>query len=113
MKDLEDNLKGDILRCLESEHVIGVVLGHGDGSYGEVSHIPNYSSMPFGKLLSWDEALKWIDYDYYGGFGTGGCQCFYMWTEQSVLLVEGYDGTCHIVKIPRNPIDVLPVFIGG
>ena len=63
------NLKEWLLEQAGDEPIEAVVIGEmGWGDY-QSEMIPNYHDMPKGELLSWDEAARWLDYDFDCGFG--------------------------------------------
>lgn len=107
------NLKGWILKAANGEAVEGVVIGEmGWGSYGS-DGVPNYAQQPRNRVLTWQEALPWIDYEFEAGYGAPGCNAVYAWTASRVLFVSQYDGSTCINSVPRNPGDVPPVMPGG
>lgn len=108
-----ENLKQWILDTAEGEAIEAVVIGEmGWGNYGHDA-VKNYSQMPKGKLLTWDEAEKWIDYEFDSGYGAPGCQAIYAWTANKVIAISAYGGATSCYSIPRNPIDVMPFMEGG
>jgi len=95
------------------EQIEGVVIGElGWGDYG-AEDVPNYAEQPRGKLLSWDDAKKWIDYDFSSGYGHPECNAIYVWTESRIIFVGQYDGATFPIWLPRNPIDIMPDMPGG
>lgn len=75
--------------------------------------VPNYDAIPKGKVMSWNEASKWIDYEFDDGFGAPGCNAVYAWTASRVFFVVQYDGATSLHSVPRNPIDEMPEMPGG
>jgi hypothetical protein len=107
------NLKEWIKEEAEGEKIEGVVIGEmGWGDYGK-EDVPNYDNIPKGKVLSWKEAQKFLDYEFHDGYGAPGCNSIYVWTSSYVLFIVQYDGSTEIEKIPRNPIDIMPYMPGG
>jgi len=110
---MEANLKQWILDEADGEEIIGIVIGEmGWGDCGS-DGIPNYDQIPKGKLLAWEEAAPWLDYEFYNGYGAPGCQAIWAWTENWVIAIGQYDGSTWPYKIPRHPIDVMPDMEGG
>ena len=97
----------------EGEQIEGVVIGSmGWGDFGS-EQVPSYDSIPRGKLLTWDQAKQWLDYDFSSGYGAPGCNAVYVWTETQVLFVVQYDGSTSMESVPRNPIATMPYMPGG
>lgn len=95
------------------EPVEAVVIGKmGWGDYGS-ERVPNYAECPRGKVLSWDEALPWLSYEFSSGFGSPGCQAIYAWTLTKVIFISQYDGATGWHAIPRNPVVCEPEMPGG
>lgn len=86
-------------------------MGWGDGYKSE--HVPNYDQQPKYKLLKWDDASKWLDYDTDFGYGAPSHNSVYCWTENFVLFFSQYDGSTNVERIPRNPISCEPYMPGG
>lgn len=107
------NLKDWILKEAKGEAVEAVVIGEmGWGDYGSDS-VPNYAQQPRGKVLAWEEALPWIDYEFDCGYGAPSCNAIHAWTASKVLFVSQYDGATCINSVPRNPSDAKPEMPGG
>lgn len=66
-----------------------------------------------GVVLSWNEALTALDYDYDAGFGGVDCNSVYIWTATRILFVDEYDGSTSVCSIPRNPQAGMPGLPGG
>lgn len=110
---MSNNLKQWIESEAGGEQIVGIVIGEmGWGDYGS-AEVPAYQSIPKGKLLSWDEAKEYLDYDFDSGYGAPGCQAVYAWTANKVIAIGQYDGATWPYSIPRNPIDVMPKMEGG
>jgi len=107
------NLKSWIEAEAGNELIEGIVLGEmGWGDFG-AELIPNYSEIPKGKLLTWDEAKEYVDYDFDNGFGAPRCQAVYTWTKNKVIAIGQYDGSTWCYSIPRNPCACMPTMEGG
>lgn len=100
-------LKQRILETTEGEAIEAVVIGE----MALHRAIKNYPQMPKGKLLTWDEAATWIDYEFH--YGVPDCPAIYAWTANRVIAICQYDSVICCYSIPRNPIDVMPVMQGG
>ena len=106
-------LKDWITEEADGEPVEAVVIGEmGWGSYGS-DRVPGYAEQPRGKVLSWDEALPWIEYDFDTGYGAPSCNAITAWTKSWVIAISQYDGATCPFRMPRNPIDHMPDMPGG
>jgi hypothetical protein len=105
-------LKDWILTEAGDENVIGVVLGPiSEYQMEKCPHIPlNY---PKNQVLSWEEALPWIEYEFYDGWGLEECFPLFAWTENKVIAISCYDGSTSVFSVPRNPCDIEPFMPGG
>jgi hypothetical protein len=56
------------------------------------------------KSISFLEVMKYLNYEYYTGFGGQECHDFFIWTKNEVFTIHEYDGATSIMSIPRNPI---------
>ena len=108
------NFKQDILDAAKGERIIGVVIGDMGwvGGYNK-ENVPLYDVQPRGKVLSWEQAAPFLDYEYDTGFGAPECNAVYAWTISSVLFVVQYDGATSVQSVPRNPMEVTPEMPGG
>lgn len=68
------------------------------------------SAAPTGVMMTWAEAVKWLDYEFYSGFGGAGCHPVFVWTKNWVHFVHEYDGSTSISSVPRNPCDCIPEY---
>ena len=95
------------------EEIEGVVIG--EMGYGDLNSkiVPKYKKQPKGVLLSWDEAKKWLDYEFVSSFGMPECNAICAWTISKVITVGQYDGVTWVYSLPRNPIDYMPKMEGG
>lgn len=95
------------------ELVEAVVIGEmGWGDYGK-ERVPNYAEQPKGVLLSWEEAKRWLNYDFSDGYGAPECNAVFVWTTNKVMWVTQYDGSTCMNSAPRNPVAVMPHMPGG
>ena len=116
------NLSKWILEQASSEAIEAVIIGDCpgwiddvDGSwYGmsEPPKIPNYAQQPKGELLTWEQALPWIDYEFDDGHGLVRCNAVVAWTASKVISVYQYDGSVHSYCLPRNPVPSFPKMVG-
>ena len=107
------NLRRWILEMADGEPVEGVVIGEmGWGDFGK-ENVPNYDAMPKGVVLSWEEAEKWLDYDFGGRYKVLGCNAVWAWTKSWVIATGLYDGVIWPYRIPRHPTDMMPTMEGG
>lgn len=107
------NLVEWIVEAANGEPIEAVVIGKmGWEDYGS-EDVPNYEQMPKGTVLSWEDASKWLNYEFSEGFGAPGCNAIYAWTPTQVIFIWMYDGSTAWSKIPRNPVDVMPTMPGG
>lgn len=105
------NFLYELKQVVADEQVEAVVIlriyPHSDNSdprndYGS-DDIPNYAQMPFGKILTWPEAQKWLDFKYDAGYGTQECPNVFVWTPTKVIFVQEYDGSTWLEHVPRSP----------
>lgn len=107
------NLKEWLIEAANGEEIIAVVIGElGWGDYKK-EKVPNYDEQPKNKVLSWQEAIKWIDYEFYSGHGSPRCNAITAWTKNWVFFIVQYDGATSLCSVPRNPIDHVPDMPGG
>jgi hypothetical protein len=107
------NLKQWLLEEANDEKIEAVVIGEmGWGSYRS-EEVHNYTEMPKGQIISWQEAEKWLDYEFSSGYGAPGCNAVYAWTTNKVIAIYQYDGSTGVYWIPRNPTDIMPDMVGG
>lgn len=118
MEEGRNNFLEDILRVAGNEKIVAVVIGD-FGWYTEFDaenlddqRIWSACSVK-GKVIPWEEAAKYLDYDYYTGFGAPDCHELTAWTETMVIFVRQYDGSTKICSLPRNPVDHKPFMPGG
>ena len=95
------------------EPIEAVVIGEmGWGDYGSEA-VPSYDQQRRGEVLSWDEALPMLDYEFDDGFGAPGCNAITAWTASKVIFIDQYDGATGPVVIPRHPTAHMPKMPGG
>ncbi len=95
------------------ELVEAVVIGEmGWGTYNS-ENVPNYAKQPRGKVLSWDQAVKWLSYRFDAGYGSPECNAITAWTSTKVMFVVQYDGSTSLHSVPRHPVDHMPEMPGG
>lgn len=95
------------------EPIEAVVIGKmGWGDYGS-EDVPRYAEQPRGKVLMWEEARPFLDYNFNAGYGAPSCNAIYAWTASRVIFVRQYDGSTGIESVPRNPVDCAPSMPGG
>lgn len=100
-------------KCASGQPVEAVVIGEmGWGDYGSDA-VPNYAQCPKGKLLTWEEALPWLSYEFSAEFDAPGCQAIYAWTKDFVVAISQYDGSTGAFAMPRHPIECMPDITGG
>ena len=89
------------------ETIEGVLIGNSPRSH----NIPNYEQQPRDKVISWEEAKKWLDYDFVDGFCTADCNEIYVWTNLNVffLHVDSESGSVWLDSVPRNPQNTFSV----
>ena len=54
------------------------------------------------KIISWNEAMILLDYEFDLGIGDPGCHAIYIWTTNFVLFVSECDGATGLASIPRT-----------
>ncbi len=95
------------------EAIEGVVIGSmGWGNYNK-EKIPRYDSIPKGVVLPWEEAKKWINYEFSSGYGAPQCNAIYAWTQSCVIFIVQYDGSTSPYSVPRHPTACMPGMPGG
>lgn len=108
-----NNFKDDILEAANGEEIIGIVIGDiGWGRGYSPEDKPEYKHI-INKVITWDEALPILNYEYDDGFGSPDCHAITAWTANKVIFVSEYDGATEVVWIPRNPIEYEPTMYGG
>lgn len=67
------------------------------------NHYAGYEDLPFGKVLTWEEAVPHLQSEFDDGYGTQECPSFTLWTATRVLSLHEYDGATWVASICRNP----------
>lgn len=62
-----------------------------------------YPDIPFGKPLTYADALPFMVQEFYDGHGTQTCPNMTVWTNRAVYYVDEYDGATGIGFVLRNP----------
>ena len=106
------NFKQDILRVAGDEPIEFIVIGDMGWEDYRSETKPPYQEIK-GKLLSWEEAIPYIDYEYNTGYGAPECQAITAWTTNKVIFIWQYDGKTQVTSIPRNPVAHIPSMPGG
>lgn len=104
------NFKASLLDAAEGEPIEVLILGGGGWDDDKVEGWGDY---PQHVLLTWNEALPFIDREYDNGYGAPECPATYAWTPTRVLFVVQYDGSTCISSVPRDPIACKPDMPGG
>ena len=108
-----DNLVAWVEMEADGEKIEAVVIGEmGWGDYG-FEEIPGYKEQPKSVVISWDEAKKWLSYEFSDGYGAPKCNAIYAWTKSWVIAISQYDGSTSPFRVPRNPVTCNPMMPGG
>lgn len=102
------NLVEWVENATKDEKILGCVIGE-HGSYWKHKN----KLLIEGKLISWEQAKHYLDYEFDDSYGSPGCHAIYVWTENYILFISNYDGSTNYNMIPRNPIDCNPFMPGG
>lgn len=104
----------DILEVAEGEKIEAVIIGETwDGT--PINGVSDWREVS-GKLLLWDEAIKYLNYSYDDGAiytSMDKCQPIIAWTSNKVLFVVFHETSVEIISLPRNPVACIPTMIGG
>lgn len=112
MSEHGNTLEKWILGEASGEEVIGIVIG----SFGSEYQGDPDGSIPKDRqntLLTWEETVPFLRYDFYSGYGGEQCHSIYAWTKNKVIFIQCYDGSTAIASVPRNPIAENPCMFGG
>ena len=100
-----------LLSEADGEEIEAVVIGKfGWGGYREEEI--KVSSIPYGKVLSFEDARQYLQYEFDSGHGAPGCHAVYAWTKTKVIAIGQYDGATWPYSIPRNPTECMPSMEG-
>jgi hypothetical protein len=105
-----ENYAQDILESAGDEPIEAIVLG--DGGWGDYK-MGQWGEYPKFRVLSWEEALPFLDREYFTGYGAPNCPAIYAWTPKRVIWVTQYDGSTSLSSAPRNPTECKPQMPGG
>jgi len=64
-------------------------------------------------VIPWDRMRTLLDYEYESGYGSEDCHAVTAWSENWTLFVACYDGSTWVERIPRNPTNHTPEYVGG
>ncbi len=100
------NLAEMIENATDGEAIEAAVIGPFDGRSGEAQDAPFV-----GRVLSWEEARRHLDYEYDNGFGGADCHPVLAWTASWVVGIAEYDGSTGCSRVPRNPVACRPGYM--
>ena len=108
-----NNLKNEILKEANNEKIEVIVIGEIEIDEFVRKYVPYhcYTNYPKFKVLTWEEAEKYLDYEYLDGIFD--CHSFTAWTKSKVIFTSQYDGNITICSLPRNPVNHIPFKPGG
>ena len=98
------NLKQWILDAAQGEDIEYIVIG-------EMYHERDNEKIPINTILAWNDAEKYIDYDFDSGYGMTGCHPIYAWTKNYIIVIQEYDGSTCCSAVPRHPVDCKPDYL--
>jgi hypothetical protein len=93
------NFLEDIIEIADDEPIEAIIIGP-KGIY--YKNTPDLNEIE-GKLLTFEEAKPFLDYEYDDGLGCADCHAIYAWTPSRVLFIHEYDGATSVASVPRNP----------
>ena len=85
------NLKDWVEKEAKGQNVIGCVIGR-MGS----DTVPGYTDHVRGKVLTWDEAIPWLSYEFDTGYGA------------PIYASKDWVIFTWPTKVSRNPVDIMP-----
>jgi len=96
------NFKDDIVDAVDNDKILSVYIFkmEDDDDYDRFCA----ANIVANRLVSYEEALKVLNYDYNDGYGGQDCHDILMWSAERVYYVHEYDGATCIRHRPRNPI---------
>lgn len=83
------------------EAVEAVVLGADEG-------FRTQHGQPQGVVLSWEEAVPHLQYEFHEGLEHGGCNAFTAWTKSWVIAVARHGDSLAPFRLPRVPTEHAP-----
>jgi len=113
MGDEATTLKAWIEIMADGEPVEAVVIGEMGGGGSGSENVSGYAEQPRGQVLSWEQAIPWISYEFDDGYGAPGCNAIWAWTPSWTIGISNYDGSTSPFRIPRNPTPGMPEMPGG
>jgi len=105
------NFLKDIEEALDDNEVEAIVIG-GFGDYHD-SDKRDVLGDNKGKVLEWEDAKQYLDYEYDDSWGGQDCHSIFIWTKDRIYFVGTYDGSTWITSVIRNPQDCSPHSVGG
>jgi hypothetical protein len=100
----------DIEKAAGGESIEGIVISL--MGWDEDDRQPRDKGVPVGRVVTWTEVRRFLDYEYDSGFGGADCHAVYVWTATRVLFVHEYDGSTGMSSVPRHPVDCKPCMSG-
>jgi hypothetical protein len=94
------------------EEIIAIVFGK-NHSWWDEDEEKSKLQIPYGKVLSYEEAEPFLNYEFDNGYGGEECHPIFAWTATRIFLIKCYDGATALEAIPRHPCECNPFFIGG
>ena len=112
------NFLADIVAKLGDETIEKIVVGKFGYPWDDEDNtteldIKGFPKNYYNKLLDWELAKDFLDYDYNDGYGGEDCHPIYAWTPTRILFVCYYDNATWVDSIPRNPDETIPKMFGG
>lgn len=102
------NLMRWVLDAANGAEIEAVVIGE----FGYADDGGNADAV-MGKVISWDEAKRYLDYEFDSGYGGVSCHAICVWTADKVFGVSQYDGSTSLFSVQRNPVAHMPTMPGG
>jgi hypothetical protein len=98
----------------DGEPVEAVIIGDGLVSYGKPKGLPDDYTQKIGKVMTLEEAMPYLTYEFSEGFGLPECTPIVVYTPTWIISVYQYDGSARPFQVPRNPIEgYIPDMPGG
>lgn len=108
-----ENLKSWVLEMAGGEPIEAVIIGTMGWDDHKAEINPLYDKIPFNKILTWEQAAPFLDYNFNAGYGAPECNALYAYTKTWVIAIYQYDGSTNPYKIPRSPMEIKPQMVGG